>query len=115
MLLDALDGQDWALTGEAAADHIAPHLTSVPTVDLYVAERQLSAARSRLLQHPDVTEVESGGRIRMHLAAPYIFKLAQEARAVRTVAPVRVYADLLRARGRSAEAGEYLREATIGF
>lgn len=115
VLLDALDGQDWALTGEAAADHIAPHLTSVPTVDLYVAERQLSAARSRLLQHPDVTEVESGGRIRMHLAAPYIFKLAQEARAVRTVAPVRVYADLLRARGRSAEAGEYLREATIGF
>lgn len=115
VLLDALDGQEWALTGEAAADRIAPHLTSISTVDVYVPERQLAAARSRLSQHPDVTEVESGGRIRMHLADPYVFTLAQEVRGVRTVAPVRLYADLLRARGRSAEAGEYLRELTIGF
>lgn len=115
MLLEILRGQDWALTGEAAADRIAPHLTSVPTVDVYVPERQLSAARVRLSQHPDVTEVESGGRIRIHQADPFVVKLAQDVRGVRTVAPVRVYADLLRARGRSAEAGEYLREMAIGF
>ena len=52
-----------------------------------------------------------------HLSAadPYVFRLTREARDVRTVSPVRVYADLLRGRGRTAEAAEYLRETAIGF
>lgn len=114
-LTRSLDGREWALTGDAAADRIAPYLTSVPTVDLYVPEGQLEAVRARLSQHPDVREVESGGRIRLYVADPYVFRLARDARGVRTVSLVRVYADLLRSGGRSAEAGEYLRETAIGF
>lgn len=115
VLIDALGGRDWALTGEAAADRIAPYLTSIPAVDLYVPEREFSFTRGRLAQLPEVIEVETGGRIRMHPAEPYVFRLTQEMKDVRTVSPVRVYADLLRGRGRSAEAGEYLREVAIGF
>ena len=114
-LTSSLHGQDWALTGEAAADRIAPYLTSVPAVDLYVPAGQLEPARGRLAQHPDFREVESGGRIRLSAADPYVFRLTREARDVRTVSPVRVYADLLRGRGRTAEAAEYLRETAIGF
>lgn len=115
MLTEALSGEEWALTGEAAADRIAPYLTSVPTVDIYVPIGALSHAVDRLALHPEAVEVESGGRVRIHPADPYLFRLTQEVRGVRTVSPVRVYADLLRGRGRSREAGEYLREAAIGF
>ena len=114
-LTSSLHGQDWALTGEAAADRIDPYLTSVPAVDLYVPAGQLEPARGRLAQHPDFREGESGGRIRLSAADPYVFRLTREARDVRTVSPVRVYADLLRGRGRTAEAAEYLRETAIGF
>lgn len=117
--LSLLDGvfarQAWALTGEVAADRIAPYLTSVPSVDFYVLDKEQSAVRERLLQHPEVTEVGSGGRIRMHLAESYVLRLADEVDGLRIASPVRVYADLLRGRGRSAEAGEHLREVAIGF
>jgi hypothetical protein len=98
-----------------AADRIAPYLTSVPTVDIYVPMGALSHAVDELALHPEVVEVESGGRVRVHPADPYLFRLTQELSGVRTVSPVRVYADLLRGRGRSREAGEYLREVAIGF
>lgn len=115
MLADNLSGQDWAITGEAAADRIAPYLTSSATLDLYVPRAQLSSARDRLSNNPEVTEVQTGGRIRIYPVEPYVFRLAQEASGVRTASPIRVYADLLRGRGRSAEAGEHLREVAIGF
>jgi hypothetical protein len=115
MLAEVLSGEEWALTGEVAADRIAPYLTSVPTVDIYVPMGALSHAVDELALHPEAVEVESGGRVRIHPADPYLFRLTQEVRGVRTVSPVRVYADLLRGRGRSREAGEYLREVAIGF
>lgn len=115
VVADALAGHEWALTGEAAADRIAPFLTSVPTVDLYVPQGQLFSARDRLLQNADVVSVESGGRIRVRAADAFVFPLAQEVRGAPAVSSVRVYADLLRNRGRSAEAGDYLREVAIGF
>lgn len=83
MLVRALEGSNWALTGGAAADRIAPHLTNVPTLEFYVSVENLSVVRRQL--------------------------------SIGTVSPVRAYADLLRHRGRSAEAAEYLREVAIGF
>ncbi|WP_349428528.1 type IV toxin-antitoxin system AbiEi family antitoxin [Microbacterium sp. LWS13-1.2] len=115
VLAEALADHDWALTAEAAADHIAPYLTSVPAVDLYVPEHQIFSAGSALSQHPEVTGVESGGRIRMHAADAHVFRLTENVKGFRTASRVRVYADLLRQRGRAAEAAEHLRQATIGF
>lgn len=115
LLGELLAGRDWAVTSEAAADLIAPYLTSVPTIDLYVAAEEVSRVRDLLVRHSDVTEVESGGRIRIYSADPHVFRLTQEVSGVPTVSSVRVYADLLRHRGRSAEAGEHLREVAIGF
>lgn len=115
VVVDALSGWDWAVTGEVAADRIAPHLTSIATLDLYVPAGQLFAATGALLRQQDVTQVESGGRIRVFEADSYVFRLTDEVRGVRTVSPVRVYADLLRGRGRAAEAAEHLREVAIGF
>lgn len=115
VLNEALGRQSWALTAEAAADHIAPYLTSVPRLDFYVAAEDLFSTTRALLQHPEITPVETGGRIRMYAADPYVLRLSQDVDDVRTASAIRVYADLLCRQGRSAQAGEHLREVAVGF
>lgn len=115
---EALDGMTWAVTGTVAADLIAPFLTSITEVELYVSDDDADRARRLLLDRGDLTEVESGGRVRVRTAAPRVLRLAREiheVQGVHIVSPVRVYADLLRRGGRSAEAAEHLREVVIGF
>lgn len=106
---------DWALTGIAAADRLAPYLTSVPTVDVYVSFDALQEARRHLSSQSDVVEVEHGGRIRIFTESEYLFRLSDDQQALPVASPIRVYGDLLRQRGRAAEAAEYLRETAIGF
>jgi hypothetical protein len=107
---------NWAVTSEVAADRLEPFLTSLPGLEAYVPHRSFGEARERLAAHPDATEVETGGRIRLFPADPQVFKLAkEESDGLRLASPVRVYADLLRHGGRSAEAAEQLRETRIGF
>lgn len=115
LLAPSLGELDWALTGAAAAERIAPHLTSVPTVDMYVSFRVLAEIRRRLSSHDDVREVERGGRVRIFTADEYLFGLANDQGGLRLASPVRVYADLLRERGRSADAAEYMREVAFEF
>lgn len=114
-LVNALAEWDWAVTGGVAADRIAPFVTNVSTLDIYVPASHFRAMVDRLAKEPNVTPVDSGGRIRLLAAEPYMFHLADEVRGVRTAPSVRVYADLLRQGARSAEAAEHLREVAIGF
>jgi hypothetical protein len=116
LLGDAFAGMDWAVTSEVAADRIEPYLTSVPTLEAYVPHQGFAEARAQLAALPNAREVDTGGRIRLFPADPQVFRLAEEeAESLRLVSAVRVYADLLRHGGRSAEAAEQLREASIGF
>lgn len=115
MLASSLDELDWALTGAAAAERIAPHLTSVPTVDVLVSFDAVGEVRRRLSSHDDVREVERGGRVRAFTADEYIFELASDQDGLCIASPIRVYGDLLRESGRAADAAEYLREVAIGF
>lgn len=115
-LLDDLLGRTaWALSGEAAADQTAPFLTSVSRVEAYVSRDHFAKSQSLLTRHPDVTAVDSGGRILLYPAEEHVLDLAKEKAEARIVSPVRVYADLLRQGGRHAEAAEHLRETTIGY
>lgn len=114
-LINAFAGSDWAVTSEAAADRIAPYLTNVPTLEVYVPAGQFFAMVDRLSEEGELTRVESGGRIRILAADPYFFRLTDDVRGVRMASVVRIYADLLHHGGRSAEAAEHLREVVIGF
>ncbi len=114
-LTNAFAGWDWAVTSEAAADRIAPYLTNVPTLEVYVPAGHFFAMADRLSKEIDVTPVESGGRIRILASEAHIFRLTDEVKGARTASTVRVYADLLRHGGRSSEAAEHLREVAIGF
>ncbi|WP_152926141.1 type IV toxin-antitoxin system AbiEi family antitoxin [Microbacterium sp. GCS4] len=115
MFTSSLSAVDWALTGAAAADRIAPYLTSIPTVDVVVPFGALAEVRRRLSSDEDVREVDRGGRVRVFTVDEYLLGLAQDQRGLRIASPVRVYGDLLRERGRSVDAAEYLREVAIGF
>ncbi len=115
LIASSLSALDWALTGAAAADRIAPFLTSIPTVDVAVPFSTLAEVRRTLSSHEDVHEVERGGRVRVFTADEYLFGLADDQRGIRVASPVRVYGDLLRDRGRSVDAAEHLREVAIGF
>jgi hypothetical protein len=113
-LTTSLEGQRWALTGAAAADEYSPYLTSIPTADVYVSADERSDVRRRLVSG-GAKEVERGGRIRVFTGPEYLFGLSDDRQGLPIASSIRVYGDLLRQRGRFAEAAEYLREGTIGF
>jgi hypothetical protein len=105
----------WSISGAAGADRVAPHLTQVTEVLVYVDELGFATARRTLLDADDVTEVESGGRIRLCSADAHVLALSTAVADVLVAPAARIYGDLLRARGRSAEAADHLRETVLGF
>ena len=115
LLVESLSDVNWAVTGLAAADRLAPYVTSIPTLDVYVSSAARQEALRLLSSHNDVTPVDRGGRIRVFSEDEYFFRLADDKEDVHVASPIRVYSDLLRVGGREAEAAEYLREARIGF
>jgi hypothetical protein len=99
----------WAVTGPAASLLLAPYLSDVTTLDLYVDADLISDGLAlatmlggRLVDTGHVIEVRQLPT-KMSARGPLID-------GVRVALPVRVYADLLAARGRSAEAANQLRE-----
>jgi hypothetical protein len=99
----------WAVTGAAASLLIAPYLTEVTTLDLYVD--------ADLMADPALLALRIGARIvdRGHVIEIRELPTSMSARGpvvdgIQVALPVRVYADLLAAGGRWAEAAQHLRE-----
>lgn len=105
----------WAASGWVGADAIAPFATSVPDMILYVPEDSFDGAVDRLTNAGNVSQVDRGGRIHLRSAPSYVFDFTTRSDLGNIASPVRIYADLLRAGGRGAEAAEHLREVAIGF
>lgn len=111
----ALGDVPWAMSGWAGADDIAPFVTNVPDMILYVPEDGFDHALERLTEDAEVSPVDRGGRIHLRSAADYVFDFARESKHKNVASPVRVYADLLRIGGRGTDAAEHMREVAIGF
>ncbi len=99
----------WAATGGVAAHVLAPHLTTVPSADLYVdaataPQLDLIAARLGL-------KAMKGGRLVLRpFPAKVTSRLSQRVNGLRIAPWPRVYADLLPRGVRGQEAAEHLRE-----
>ncbi|RWZ50971.1 hypothetical protein ELQ90_09145 [Labedella phragmitis] len=106
---------EWVVSGLAGADRLAPYLTQTPDLLLYVHRDKLDDARQALLESPDVTETDHGGRIRLAPAASHIMALSRDYEGVKVAPPIRVYGDLLRAGSRAAEAADVIRETVLEF
>lgn len=103
-------GATWAATGAAAAALIAPYLSSLTVVELYVDAATISN-RANLCDALKARQVERGHRIEVRALPSRITATAGSVvDGVRCAPPARVYADLLAIGGRSAEAAQHLRE-----
>lgn len=100
---------DWAVTGTAASAMLAPFLSAVTVVELYVSD-SVFADPERLAAVLGGRVVKKGHRIEVREAPTRLAIRGPVVDQVPIALPVRVYADLLAAGGRSAEAAHHLKE-----
>jgi hypothetical protein len=103
------NSKSWAVTGVAASIFLAPYLSDVNVVELYVDDD--------LFANPNHLADVLGGRVvdRGHLIEVRALPTPMSAKGpivsgVHLALPARVYADLMAVGGRSAEAAHHLRE-----
>ncbi len=99
----------WAVTGAAASTLLAPYLGNVTIVELYV-ERDLFVSQERLARLLGGRAVEKGHRIEVRELPTSLSADGPDLGGIHVALPARVYADLMAAGGRSAEAAHHLRE-----
>jgi len=100
----------WAATGAVASMLLAPYLSNLSVVELYVDE-SLTFDSPRLADLLDARQVDRGHRIEVRALPNLITATAGPViDGVRCAPPARVYADLLAKGGRTAEAAQHLRE-----
>ncbi len=111
-LAPALDriGATWATSGAAAAALMAPYLSGLTVIELYV-DAEMLANRANLCAALGAQQIERGHRIEVRALPNRITATAGPViSGVRCAPPARVFADLLAKGGRSAEAAQHLRE-----
>lgn len=99
----------WAVTGAAASVLLAPYLSDVTRLDLYV-ETDLIADESRLASRLGGRIVERGQVIEIRQLPTPMASKGPVMDGIHIALPVRVYADLLSTGGRAAEAAQHLKE-----
>lgn len=104
-------GIDYALTGAAAANLVAPFVTAVPVVEVWVAEtaapEQLGAAAGPVTEGQNVVFLQGKDD------APLVFR--EQRQNLWLANRFRLYADLQRDPRRGREQANHLREQVIGF
>jgi hypothetical protein len=99
----------WALTGAAASTLLAPYLSRVTVLELYV-DHELFATPDQLGDLLGARIVEKGHRIEVRPLPTSSSAHGPMVGNVHIALPARVYADLMAGGGRSAEAAQHLRE-----
>lgn len=99
----------WAVTGAAASVLLAPYLSDVTTLELYIDAETMSD-RAGLASLLGGRIVEKGHRIEIREVPTPMTVKGPTIESMQVALPVRVYADLRAAGGRWAEAGQHLRE-----
>lgn len=107
------DGVAHAISGAAAANLLAPHLTSVPTTVVWVArDRPLSDAVGIVRAEP----TDRGANLQLMSARDDVpLAFAEEHNGIRLANVFRIYVDSRREPQRGAEQAEHLRREVIGF
>lgn len=104
----------WAASGWVGAQLIAPHVTSVPTLQLYVDPNTFDAHLLGLLASAEVRIVKEGARIEFWRARPVVLSETQVYPTPLVSIP-RLYADLNRLGGRAVEAAQTVREQFLEY
>ena len=108
------DNVRWALGGWAAADEVAPFLTSVPTLQIHVHEDDFRGSLTTAMYDSGLREVEEGGRVQFRSApASAIARSWSPSGRFPLASTPRIYVDLQRLGPRGSEAAEHLKEEAI--
>ncbi|MGH9896930.1 MAG: type IV toxin-antitoxin system AbiEi family antitoxin, partial [bacterium] len=116
-LRDALGWDDatWALTTWAGLEAVAPFVSVVPVVQVYVSAERFAGGLGDVFRSADLREVEDGARVEFWEAD---FRLVTQ-QGLTTKIPVastpRLYADLFALGGRGTDAAQHLRETKLDF
>ncbi|EPR77409.1 hypothetical protein ADILRU_0108 [Leifsonia rubra CMS 76R] len=114
-LAPVLAKREWAVTGWLAADLLAPFVTEVPTVSVYLKREVYDNELEPIAEQLGLRRVESGRRIFFIRAEPHVLEAAEETQEIKAVSPIRLYGDLVRQQGRGEDAAEHLRSTVIGW
>ncbi|HEX8688636.1 MAG TPA: helix-turn-helix domain-containing protein [Solirubrobacterales bacterium] len=111
----ALEGKevDYALTGAGAASLVAPFISAVPIVEVWVSAYFMA---DRVLDEFGMEKAETGQNVELLQAnddGPLMFR--QRTKWAWVANPFRLYIDLLHDPRRGREQAEILREEVIGF
>lgn len=107
------DGLEWAATGVAAANVVAPYLTEVTGVEVYV-DAPTPAMLDAVADRSGLKPIDGGRLVLRPFPTPATKRLSSPAGDVRVAPWPRVYADLRASGVRGEEAAEHLWEVTGG-
>ena len=107
----------WALTGWLALEHRAPFMTTTPVITIYIDREVFEdpTALDTRIARAGLRRVDSGARVDLVKADPYVLRRATLEGGTPQVSDIRLYGDLLRLGVRGSDAAEHLRETRIGF
>lgn len=113
-LAPALDKHTrWALTGWGAADELAPLMSRVPTLQIYIQDDDFTGPLDAVIRELDLAEIGEGSAIEFRAAPSVVLALNHIHRGLRLASPPRIYADLLAVGGRGEDAATHLKEEVI--
>ena len=95
----------------------AAFMTTIPLVTVYLDRDvyQDPAELNSWIARAGLRRVDSGARVDLVQADPYVLRRATSQAETPQVTDIRLYGDLLRVGVRGSDAAEHLRETRIGF
>lgn len=109
------EARTWALTTWAGLELVAPFVTTVPAVHIYLATHRFRSDLDEIIQRSGLREVEEGARFEFWEADfPLLIQQGQPS-LTPVVATPRLYADLLALGARGADAAQHVRETRLDF
>jgi hypothetical protein len=102
-------GTRWALTGWPALELVAPHMTSVPSLQVYVAENDFAGPLTEAIGKAGLREVDEGGRVTFWPADDRLLDQSVQVAGLPLVAAPRLYADLEAMGSRGIDAAAHIK------
>jgi hypothetical protein len=106
---------EWAVTGWAGLEIVAPHISIVPTLQVYLPQNRFLEEPPVIFKAAGIREVEDGANIEIWEMNTSLLAKRREPGNIPVVNLLRLYADLLSIGGRAKEGAEHLRETQIGI
>jgi len=103
----------WALGGWGAAHLMAPFASSVPTLQIHVAEDDFFGPLTEVMRRSELREVDEGGSVEFVSTPARALDWGTKTHGVPLASAPRTYVDLRLIGGRAADAAEHLREEVI--